>query len=207
MNIRSPTIPTSTRRSGPAKASSAATGSDRSSPRSPAKWFLVPDGTHTNGTSASTATAATTPSDPSPPATPTASAPSTTARRASAPGSSPSASRCTRTPRARAASTSPTRPALPSPDRGFTSNHGRLGFASASPGTPGPRSPGTPEPDPPWSGPPVGERSPPPERGSAVATGPATGPGGGPGDRRAWRAAVAYSRAPATMARAPAAWR
>src|SRR5829696_6534290 len=209
-------MPTSIRRSGPPNASRAATGSFRSRPRSPAKWFRVPDGTHTNGTSPSTATLAASPSDPSPPATPTALAPAATAARASSTRSSPASSTCTRIPRARAASTSPTRPAFPSPERGFTTSQGTPG-AGESPEAGGfPPFAGAPEPAhrivgaPAREGSPAGEGAAPAVHSPPVPPAPAPrvpGPARPAVGRRARRAAVAYVREPMTMAAAPAAWR
>ena len=78
------------RRSTPSvKASNAPTTSSRSSPRSSAKWFRVPAGMQTWGTSRRAATVATSACDPSPPAMPMTSAPRAMALSASSRRSSP----------------------------------------------------------------------------------------------------------------------
>ena len=120
-NARPLTRPRSMRRSCPSvNASSAPTTSLRSMPRSRAKWFRVPAGTHTYGRSCSAATAATAACDPSPPAMPRASAPARTAAVARVVRSSPGSKRIGSMPRARHCATRSKRAAFPPPERGLT---------------------------------------------------------------------------------------
>ena len=100
-------------------ASSAATTSSRSMPRSSANRLRVPAGTTTNGTSAAIATLDTSACDPSPPAMPMTSAPRSIARRASSRRSSPGWRTIASMPRCWHSSTSPNRSTFPPPDFAF----------------------------------------------------------------------------------------
>ena len=97
------------------KASSAPTTSSRSSPRSRAKWFRVPAGMHTRGTSARMATDATNACEPSPPAMPMTSAPRSIAAWASSSRSSPGWSTTGSMPRSPALVGQPELLGLPAP--------------------------------------------------------------------------------------------
>ena len=103
------------------KASRHPTRSDGSRPRSSAKWFRVPAGMHTYGSSWRIATSATSAWEPSPPAMPITRAVSA-ASSASARRSWPACSSIALIPRARASSVRFARPARPSPERGLTSS-------------------------------------------------------------------------------------